>query len=179
MSGIKYQSALRESKYLDVTKWFNIASDQVRDLAKEIGGRQDPQIIGAASFDIGIVDKEVMDGIKISNSKMKLFGRSILYTGDPLLLLDEWRVSSEFDKALNQQSARGAESILNFNEGYNMPDAYSIRGNYEINNGVIIFKISLINKGKRVGVEIVKSGPVTSQKTLIQAIINDILLAIN
>ena len=179
LSGIKYQSALRGNKYLDVTKWFNIASDQVRELAKEIGGRQDPQIIGAASFDIGIVDNEVMDGIKISNSKKKLFGRSILYTGDPLLLLDELRMSSEFDKALNQQSARGAESILNFNEGYNMPDAYSIRGNYEINNGMIIFKISLINKGKRVGAEIVKSGPVASQPNLIQAIIKDILLAIN
>ncbi len=178
LSAIKYQTALRESKYIDVSKWFNTASDQVKELAKEIGGRQDPQIIGAASFDIGLVTQDVMDGIKISNSKKKLFGRSILFTGDPSLLLDEMRISNEFDRLLNQQSARGAESILNFNEGYNMPDAFTIRGSYDMNNGIITIKASLVNKNKRIGTEIVKSSSVNDQQKTIQSIIDEILIKI-
>jgi WD40 repeat protein len=179
LSSIKYQSALRESKYLDVTKWFNTASAQARDLAKEIGGRQDPQIIGAASFDIGLVDKDVMDGINISGTKKKLFGRSNFYTGDPSLLLDEVQISIEFDKLLNQESAKGKASVLNFNEAYNMPEAYSIRGNYSITNGVITIKASLVNKNKRIGTEVIKSGSIDYKQNMIQTIIDELLISIN
>ncbi len=174
LSGIKNQDGLKENKYIDVTRWFNNASDNVRAMAKEIGGRQEPQIIGNASFDVGLVDEEVMNGIKLSVRKM-IFARSIVYSGDPLLLIDPLQLSNEIDKELNNQSARGAASPLTYIENNLSADAYSIRGIYETKGNVISAKISLIKQNKKVK-DFLETGRVDARQVYTQKIVNDITL---
>lgn len=146
LSGIKLGDGLRENKYIDVTKWFNTAAGNVQIMAKDIGGRQDPQIIGAASFDVGLVDKYVVEGIKLSLKK-KIFRRS-KFIEDEDLLNDDLDLSGLIDKELNNLSARGKESPLAYIADNTMPDAYSIRGKYEVKGNDITIKVSLF-KGQK------------------------------
>jgi hypothetical protein len=148
LSGIKLGDGLRENKYIDITKWFNTASSNVEILAKDIGGRQEPKIIGSASFDIGLVDKEVADGIKLSMKK-KIFRRS-KFIEDENLLNDDLELSALIDKELNNLSARGKESPLAYSADNTMPDAYSIRGRYEVKGNMINVKVSLFKGKERV-----------------------------
>jgi hypothetical protein len=176
LSGIKYQTALKENKYLDVTKWFNTASDNVRELAKEIGGRQDPQIIGNASFDVGLVNKAVIDGIKLAAAKKKIFSRSVFYTGDPGSLIDNLQVANEIDKELTAQSARGKQSPLTYIETYRSPDAYSIRGNYEVTGNNIKLRAWIINKDTKLNTEFMQTGTIDKKESLAKKIVEDIMV---
>ena len=146
LSGLKLGDGLRENKYIDVTKWFNNAAGNVQIMAKDIGGRQDPQIIGTASFDVGLVDKDVVDGIRLSLKK-KIFRRS-KFIEDEDLLNDDLDLSALIDKELNNLSARGKESPLAFVADNTMTDAYSIRGKYEVKGNDITIKVSLF-KGQK------------------------------
>ncbi len=138
--------SLKNNKFIDVTKWFNFAADYVKSLAKNLGGRQDPQIIGNASFVVGLVDKDVIDGIKLSIEK-KIFSRSI-FIEDEELLNDDLKISDLVDKAFNDLSESGEQSPLVFVADNNLLDSYSIRGKYAIKDNVIAAKISLF-KGRK------------------------------
>lgn len=175
LSGIKLGNGLKDDKYLDVSRWFNAASDQVRDLAKSIGGRQEPQIIGSASFDLGLADKEVKDAINISPSQKKLFTRSLVYTGDRDLLLDNLQITEEFNNELLSRSSMGRESKISYVEQYKSADAYSIRGSYEITGNKLSLKVSVVYKNAKKGVEIVKEGDVLQKSQIIKLAIDDIL----
>ncbi len=176
LSTIKNQSALKENKFIDVTTWFNSASDNVRELAKEIGGRQDPQIIGAASFPVGLVDREVMDGIKLAAGKKKVFSRSSLYdAGDAIAQIDGQDVAVEIDRELNNQSALGINSPISFIENNTSPEAYSVRGVYEVKNNIITARFSLIREKKRIGTEMVMTGATNQKTVLAKKIVAEIL----
>lgn len=146
LSGIKFGNGLKDNKFIDVTRWFNYACDNVKLLAKEIGGRQDPQIIGNASFEIGLVDKEVLDSINLSSRK-KVFRRS-RFIEDEELLNDDLDLSYLVDRELNNLSAAGKESPLVFAADNLMSDAYSVRGKYEVVGNKVNVKISLF-KGQK------------------------------
>ena len=175
LSAIKLGNGLKDDKYLDVSRWFNTASDQVRDLAKSIGGRQEPQIIGAASYDIGLADKEVKDGINISPSQKKLFTRSLVYTGDRDLLLDNLQITDEFNNELLNRSSLGRESKISYVEQYKGIDAYSIRGSYEVVDNKLSLKLSVVFKNAKIGMDIVKEGQVAQKPALIKQAIDEIL----
>jgi len=177
LSGIKNQDGLTENKYIDVTRWFNTASDNVKALAKEIGGRQEPQIIGNASFDVGLVDAEVMNGIKLSMRK-KVFARSVFYTGDPTLLIDNLQLANEIDKELNNQSAMGKASPLTYIESNTSSDAYSIHGSYEINGNTITVRVSLVQQNKKVGA-FETTGSVDSKGDLAKKIVQGVTGILN
>ncbi|OYZ50721.1 MAG: hypothetical protein B7Y15_08710 [Bacteroidetes bacterium 24-39-8] len=175
LSGIKLGNGLKDDKYLDVSMWFNSASNQVRDLAKSIGGRQEPQIIGVASFDLGLADKEVKDAINISPSQKKLFTRSLVYTGDRDLLLDNLQITDEFNNELLSRSSMGRESKLSYVEQYKSADAYSIRGSYEVTGNKLSLKVSVVYKNAKTGVDIIKVGDVMQKSQLIKLAIDEIL----
>lgn len=151
LSGIKNQTALKENKYIDVTQWFNNASNNVRTLAKEIGRNQEPQLFGNASFDVGLVDVEVMNGIKLASPK-KIVSRTKLFSGNPSLLLDPLQLETEIDKELNNFSFAGKESSLTFIENNVSPETYSIRGSYEIKGKSVTATLSLIKQNSSVKV---------------------------
>jgi WD40 repeat protein len=146
LSGIKFGNGLKDNKFIDVTRWFNYACDNVKLLAKEIGGRQDPQIIGNASFDIGLVDNDVLESIQLS-SKKKVFRRS-RFIEDEELLNDDLDLAYLVDRELNNLSSAGKASPLVFAADNIMPDAYSVRGKYQTDGGKVTVKVSLF-KGQK------------------------------
>lgn len=146
LSGIKLGTGLRDNKFIDVNKWFTTAGNQVKILATEIGGRQDPQIMGTASFDIGLVDETIVSGIKLAGKK-KVFRRSRIIQ-DAELLNDDLELSALIDQELNNFSIRGVDSPLTFASDNLSPEAYSIRGKYSIRDKMIYANISLFRGQK-------------------------------
>lgn len=146
LSGIKFGNGLRDNKFIDVTRWFNYASDNVKMMAREIGGRQDPQIIGNATFEIGIVDKDVVDKIQLSTRK-KVFGRSI-FIQDEDLLNDDLGIAYLVDKELNNVAASGKNSPWVYVADNPMLETYAVKGRYEIRNNKILAKVSIV-KGQK------------------------------
>lgn len=141
-------------------------------MAKDIGGRQEPQTIGSASFDVGIVDKEVSDGIMLSMKK-KIFGRSILIQ-DEELLNDDLDLSILIDKHLIDLSARGNESPLVYVADNTFSEAFSIRGRYEVKDEMISAKISLV-KGYRERVhQFDITGTVSKKEELVSKVVNEV-----
>ena len=146
LSSIKLGNGLKDNKYIDISKWFNVTSSEVQNLARGIGGRQDPQILGAGSFDIGLVDAAYQDGIRLSVRK-KVFKRST-FIMDQDLLTDDLKLSELVDRELNEESARGSEGSLTFVPDNSSEDGYSIKGKYEVNEQTIMVNVSVF-KGLR------------------------------
>ncbi len=146
LSGIKLGGGLKDNKFIDVSKWFNFVSDDVSKMAKEAGLRQQPQILGNASFDVGIVDKQITDSIKLSLRK-KIFHRSN-FIEDEELISDDIGFSALVDRELNNLSEKGRESPLIFTGDNTFDSAYSVRGKYSVTGNAISASIFLI-KGQK------------------------------
>ncbi len=148
LSGIKLGEGLKDNKYIDVTKWFNTTANNVKMMALELGKIQEPRLLGNASFNIGLVDKDVVDNIKLSIRK-KVFRRSSFVSDGPIPSDNLLEMSSHVDKALNQVSARGKESPLSFIPDTKFADQFSIVGNYHVAGNDLNIKCYLL-KGKDV-----------------------------
>ncbi|NVO01358.1 MAG: caspase family protein [Bacteroidetes bacterium] len=147
LAGIKGES-LREGKFVDVANLFNKAKERVPELAAGIGGIQKPQTFapyGSESFDIGELTAEENAKIPLAMAK-------------PLFLSTSLQESESFDDVLNldalvddefsMHSSKGAKAPIVFLETKDYPDAYRLRGRYEINKkNEIIVKMNLF-KGK-------------------------------
>jgi len=142
LSSIKLGNGLKDNKYLDVTKWFNTSSDQVKILAKDIGGRQDPQILGNASFHVGLADDEVRDGIKLSIRKKIFKGSNIIKEG--LMPIDNLDLTPLVDKELNEVSVKGNNSLFTYSKDNTFQEAYSILGRYSVNGNSLTINVFLI-----------------------------------
>ena len=171
LDGIKSGEGLKNNQ-IDVTRWFNTAGDKVRELANSIGEQQDPKIIGSASFPVGLVDDEIKKNIQLSAAK-KIMGRSIFYTGDPTLLIDNLDFSNSLDKAISNSGTDNKSPFI-FLENYKLSDAFHIRGVYSIKNGLLIIEASLINQNKRIGDKVIKTGRIEEQDLLFQQIISEL-----
>lgn len=146
LAGVKLGSGLKNNRFIDVTKWFNFACDYVKLQAKEIGARQDPQILGTASFEVGLVDKEITDNIQLPLKK-KIFRRS-RFVQDEELLNDDLDMCYLVDQELNNLSEAGNLSPLVFVADNLLQDAYTIRGKYAITGNQVSCRVSLF-KGQR------------------------------
>ncbi|MFN8299530.1 MAG: caspase family protein [Chitinophagales bacterium] len=146
LSGIKLGDGLRDGRYIDISRWFNVASDNVRILAKDIGGRQEPQIIGNGGYNVGLVDAAVRDSIKLSIRK-KVFGKSKLID-DELALSDELNLSALIDKELTLVSGLGKQSAITFSAENTLTTSCFIRGRYQVNGDAIIAHLALY-KGQK------------------------------
>lgn len=172
LSGIKLGGGLKDNRFIDVTKWFNYAADNVKILARDIGGRQDPQIMGNASFVVGLVDKNITDSIQLSIQK-KIFSRS-KFIEDEDLLNDDLDLSALVDKELNDLSNKGKESPLVFAADNILPDGYSIRGRYTITGNKIAAKISLFKGPKERITQFELSGTTDTKDILAKMIVRKI-----
>lgn len=173
LSSIKNQDGLREDKYLDVTSWFDKASNSVKALARGIGGRQDPQVLKANSFDVGLVDREVMNGIKLSTRK-KIVSRSILYSGDPMILNDSLDLSGTLNRELINRSEGGLENPFSYIENNNLPNTYSLRGVYEVSEDRLKLRIALVQNGKVIQ-NFSQTGKIDEAQLLIKKIVDSLV----
>jgi len=141
LSGIKFGSGLRDNRFIDVNLWFANASENVGVLAKEIGGRQDPQIMGNGSYSIGMVSAAISDSIYMPELK-QLFKRSKMIQ-DEELLNDDLELSSWLDRSLTTYSYQ-KNSRISFIADNTFSSSYSIRGRYNIQGDSVVARISLI-----------------------------------
>jgi WD40 repeat protein len=130
LSGLKLGDGLRAAKYIDLTKWFNSAATNVEVLAKDIGGRQDPQIFGNATFDVGLVDNKLKDEIVLPTKK-KVFGTTLLI-GNIDFLDDSLGLSEIIDLELMNRNAAGKQSKIAFAPSSKSQDTYYIKGRYKM-----------------------------------------------
>ncbi|HSU28559.1 MAG TPA: caspase family protein [Chitinophagaceae bacterium] len=147
LSGIKLGEGLKDNKYIDVTKWFNAAANNVKLMARELGKSQDPRLLGNASFNVGLVDKEVLDGIKLSVLK-NVFKRSNFVKEGLIPSDNQLGLSLAVDKLLNEVSVSGNESLMTFIPDNRLPDAYSIVGNYQVTGNHINVKVYVLKGDK-------------------------------
>ena len=171
LSAIKNQDGLTEHKFIDIATWFSAAVKKVTELAQETGKRQDPKINVEATFALGMVDTALLNRIKLPRRK-EVFARSVMVSLPGMT--DQLHLSIKQDSVLNIMSAMGKESPLTFIESNTTMEAYSIRGNYEIQNNKLIIRVSLIY-GEKPVYQFVKLGSVNLVNNLSLAITEDII----
>ena len=128
LMGIKGAS-LRDDGMIDVRKLFEFSADKVPELAKDIGGIQQPRIFGGASYDIGQINSE--DKLKI-----------LLSTAKPIILQSRFQDMQKFidhlgfekkvDEMLRDLSSTGRDATIVFIDAKEFPEAYTLIGQYEI-----------------------------------------------
>lgn len=177
LTGLKLGQGLKDQQYIDVNRWFNFAADNVKLLAKDIGGRQDPQLIGNGTFDIGLVDQEVSDGIQLS-IRRKVFRQS-RFIQDENLLNDDLDLSERCDRQLDNVSLQGKEIPVVYIPGNKFADAYSLRGRYSISGDTVRVRSWVVNgKGERIR-EWTWEAAATESDTLVEQMVQAVVQYFN
>jgi hypothetical protein len=119
-------------EYVDVLKLLQYAVDEVPQLAKDIGGIQQPLFRSPddqKSYDLGRVDELIKNSIKLSTPKPMVLAASFI---NSLENEDDLRLSEAINAYLREITARGREADLLFTEAKSFPGAWKISGSYKI-----------------------------------------------
>lgn len=173
LKAIKQQPEILENgKFLDVTSWLNAARNQVSALAEGNGARQDPQLNTNNNFNIGLVDDELRNSIRLASQK-PLFSRSNFQNADTRL--DDIRLRSLIDKELLAISL-SPNAAISFSADYEGADYYTINGDYEIKNGALTINVLFVKNGTEIIKRMVIKGLQEELQTLVTRIIAETLL---
>lgn len=140
-------AALREEQFVDVSRWFNHAADQVPELATGIGGIQRPVIAmptGGASFDIGQILEDDRRQIPLATVRPLVFQSSFQ---DERRVQDHLRLTVRVNEALREVSARGPGARFVYVDAALFPDAYELAGRYRIDGHVVKVNVRLFKDG--------------------------------
>ncbi|MFT5716462.1 MAG: ankyrin repeat protein/uncharacterized caspase-like protein [Oleiphilaceae bacterium] len=136
-------AALEKGSFVDVVKLFSRARDRVPELAKNIGGIQQPVIFSKAdSFYIGELNEKDRESISLLQPK-PIFLMSTFMNLESFD--DNLGLEKQLDEHLQNVSALGRNSPLVYVEAKSYPDGIRIRGTYvqlqsEIKMTVAVFK---------------------------------------
>ncbi len=169
LNGIKTGEGLRDGQYVDVSKWFYYAEDEVTNLAKGINGLQEPQVFGQASFDIGKVDSSVLNKIKLSSKKI-MFTTSNFHNESNFR--DNLSLGKMMDNKLNELNYQSNSSM-----GFSASDeqnVYSINGAYNIIGNAITVKVLLLYKEDK-KYDFIVNGTMDNLSDLSKQIVNKVV----
>jgi hypothetical protein len=144
-------AALRENGFVDVSKWFDYATDEVPELARDIGGIQRPSIAiprGGASFDIGQIGDEDKARIPLAGVR-PLFLQSNFQ--DEVRPIDHLKLMARVNEALREASAREHNATLVYVEASELPDAYLLAGRYRVEDGNVNARVSVFKGEEEAG----------------------------
>lgn len=163
LEGMTIDGKLRDGRFLDVEKWFGGARDRVEELAKGIGGVQQPsyfrpcsdtgsacsdaqQTASVGSFDIGRIDDEERKLIPLA-SRVPLILEPFLFekteTND---IVDTEGFTDKFESALYEQSiiyARGTAAPINYINAKKAANGITPNGFYTVNGDQVTIEVSL------------------------------------
>lgn len=145
LSGIK-GAALRENQYIDINELFQYAREKVPQLAKNLGGIQEPKIFspyGAESFDIGVLTSEDKEKIPLAKAKPMLIQSNFQAESE---FLDYLNLTPKVNAQLMDLSFRGNAAPWVFLDVVHYPDAFRAVGRYTVNGNMINAKV-LVFKG--------------------------------
>ena len=143
--------ALREERFVDVSKWFEFAADEVPRLAKDIGGIQRPIPAvpgGGASFDLGEMLSEDKSLIPVAIVR-PVFLRSSFQ--DERQLRDGLKFSAIVNEELREAASRKQEAALVFLDTSDFPEAYSLSGLYRLEEDKVVVRVVLFKNEKQIG----------------------------
>lgn len=161
LEGMRGRS-LREDKFVDVTKWFDFAEDEVPKLAGDIGGIQRPQIAApqGSSFDVGALSTpEARAAIPLSVSRPQLL-RPRLSDEDSPDLFDTLGLETLLRAKLREASlvtARDGSTPV-FVDAAELPGAIAVGGRYKVEGEKIRVTLGLRRDGKSIGAPLVVEG---------------------
>ena len=150
LKAIKQQpDILEENKYLNLSRWFSAAKKSVGDIMNQLGnkGRQEPQLVTNTNFNIGIVDDDVVSKIKLADEK-PMFARSEFRKAG--LRSDDLKLRLLVDKELNDISSRGNDNDIIYRSDYDGADAYSLSGDYKVEDKNFLVSVSLLKGGNEI-----------------------------
>jgi WD40 repeat protein len=129
LTGMK-GAALREGEFVDVTRLFQYARDEVPKLAKEIGGIQAPLVAAprGESFDIGEMLDDDRRSVPLAHVREMML-RGVFQDEDRMD--DQIKLSFRFNQRLraeNQVAMRGRLAYVDADE---FPDAWRVAGRYQ------------------------------------------------
>jgi hypothetical protein len=139
-------AALREESYVDVSRLFQYAKDEVPKLAGSIGGIQDPRYMAprqAESFDIGLLRTEDKAQIPLASVRPMILR--------PMLLNDEGFDNLDLTKALKNKlsdesyaaARRGTASGAIYVDAEELPGAVRPTGIYRIEGDRVLVHLVL------------------------------------
>jgi WD40 repeat protein len=150
LEGIK-GAALREEKFIDVSKLFQYCTERVPQIAAGIGGIQQPQIFspyGESSFDIGEINNSDRQSIPLSIPK-PMFLMSNLIDKDSFD--DVLGIEKLVDEKLRDASSKSPSSPFIFVDTRDYPDAYRIRGVYSITGDQVEIMVNVFSGSVKAG----------------------------
>jgi hypothetical protein len=132
-------ASLKDAGLLDVANWFQYARDRVPELARGIGGLQEPQMLlpRSGSIDIALVDEQVRRRIPIAQVK-PVFIQSLVQ--DEAAFEDVLKIGEMLDRRLFELSSRGITAPIAFFEVKRFEQACQLFGRYSREGDRIIFK---------------------------------------
>src|SRR5687767_1682775 len=132
LKAMKQQSdILEDGKYLNISRWFNAAEKTVNELSEETGARQQPQIVSNTNFNIGIIDEDVISGIKLAIEK-PIFTASIFINENADVGDDDLELTKLINTELAGISFKDNKSKIMYMPATNSPGSYSLTGRYVI-----------------------------------------------
>jgi WD40 repeat protein/uncharacterized caspase-like protein len=130
---------LENGKYLSVTRWFAAADEVARELLKELGAiRQDPQIISAGNFRIGLVDKKLKDAIRLPGGKILLAKSNFQNQAT----LDDNRDLQKTIDSLFVAYSKDPQSILFYDKANEGREVYKLSGIYQLTGRELSMKVA-------------------------------------
>ena len=171
---------LRENQFADVNLLFGYAQDVVPQLAKNIGGIQQPRIITpdtSASFDIGKFTEIEQGKINLSSPKPIILNPNLQ---NETLRFDNLRLTAILRNELRNRSfveTRGANSPIVFIEADEMIDAVSPSGGYKVDGENLTITVVLVKNNKLFGKELTVAGNVGEKEMLVKKLVAEIIKA--
>jgi|GEM_PF-1021532 len=177
LEGMTIDGKLRDGRFLDVEKWFGGARDRVEDLAKGIGGVQEPSYFksySANSFDIGRIESDERKEIPLASRVPLILRPELRENGKHT---DVERLTERLEEGLAEQSiviTRGRAASINYINAETAMNGFSPRGDYTVNGDQITIEVSLI----RNEIELAKVKVTGSRNDVIKNLIQEILKAL-
>lgn len=140
-------AALREGTLWDVSGLFAYASDRVPDLAKGVGGVQQPVVAvprGGGSFDIGRVTPEVRSAIHLAEDRPVVLRSNFQ---DEVRFDDALGLAERVDTALRDRS-RGVTAPFVFVDGRGWEGGLVVAGRYRTRDGGVHVDLRVLRDGQ-------------------------------
>ncbi|RYF98094.1 MAG: hypothetical protein EOO07_38655 [Chitinophagaceae bacterium] len=133
---------LENNRFLDVSRWFNSAKRSVSELSKENGALQDPQLATTTNFNIGAVDEQVIQSIKL-NQSIPIMGPANCQNSEEAISFDDLELSKYLNEQFQNISRSATGNQLIYAHATSDPKAWFIGGRYTVKDSIISAKITL------------------------------------
>ena len=144
---IKKQPDILLNTKLNISRWFNAAALEVKEIARKGNNDQVPHIITVVDFNIGTVDSSVIQNIRLVKEK-PLFVASNFQNADPEVIGDDRGFGGLVNEALKEIN-KSADSKIEYADVSAFTDAFTIAGKYTIIGNEAEVKF-IIKKGSEV-----------------------------